>query len=154
MEDKGFYHVSVLGYSSIVNGVHLIPTPCRHSERVESASKNPAVGVIFQKAGLPTVYLVGDTMYYHEITKAIQTFSPKIAILNAGGNTGHHGRFIMGKEGVLQARLDKLDMKLIVVHLEGVNHWMVSRKELRRFVEDNGFSNQVLIPDDGEYFNI
>lgn len=36
----------------------------------------------------------------------------------------------------------------MVTHMEDLNHWSLSRRELRRFAE--GFSQKLLIPRDGE----
>ncbi|WP_160326740.1 hypothetical protein [Sarcina ventriculi] len=44
--------------------------------------------------------------------------------------------------------------KLLITHMEAMNHWTLSRKELREFTKEKGFSNKVLIPKDGENYEL
>ena len=43
---------------------------------------------------------------------------------------------------------------LIGSHIEAVNHTVLTRSELRTFAEQEGFSDSLLIPDDGETVTI
>lgn len=36
--------------------------------------------------------------------------------------------------------------------MEAVNHWTLSREELKSFIGEKGISSQVLVPDDGESY--
>jgi hypothetical protein len=39
---------------------------------------------------------------------------------------------------------------IVASHMEAVNHGMLSRKELREFLEEKGMTPRVLVPEDGE----
>ncbi len=40
--------------------------------------------------------------------------------------------------------------QIVVVHMEAVNHWHLSRKELNEFINSNDLGNRVVVPNDGE----
>jgi len=40
------------------------------------------------------------------------------------------------------------------VHMEAVNHWTLSREDLKRFINEKGIMSNVLVPDDGEYYTL
>jgi hypothetical protein len=42
--------------------------------------------------------------------------------------------------------------KIIASHMEAVNHWTLSRKELKSFINEKGISN-ILVPADGESYS-
>ena len=46
------------------------------------------------------------------------------------------------------------ETRVIAVHMEAWNHSLLSRKELRRFLEERGISHRVHIPADGEWMQI
>ena len=59
-------------------------------------------------------------------------------------------QLIMGKEDVLLVHQKAPSAQLIATHMEAENHWVLSRKELKAFAQKNGFSDKLLIPEDGE----
>ena len=54
-----------------------------------------------------------------------------------------HEPITMGVDDIAAVR-EATDATLVVVHMEAINHCLLSREELRSAVED------VLVPDDGE----
>ena len=40
--------------------------------------------------------------------------------------------------------------QIVVVHMEAVNHWHLSREELNEFINSNDLGNRVVVPNDGE----
>ena len=61
---------------------------------------------------------------------------------------------IMGKEGVKQVHLAVPEAVLIACHMESLNHWILSKKELREYALENGFLDHLIIPDDGETISL
>ena len=43
---------------------------------------------------------------------------------------------------------------LVVSHMEGVNHNTLSRRELKQFLADENISEKVLVPDDGQFYEL
>ena len=60
----------------------------------------------------------------------------------------------MGKEGVKQVHLAVPEAILIACHMESLNHWSLSKKELREYALENGFSDNLIIPDDGDMIEL
>ncbi len=56
----------------------------------------------------------------------------------------------MGKEDLLKAHFALPEAKIMAIHLEAVNHCLVSREEMRQYVADNQIAGVVSIPQDGE----
>ena len=56
----------------------------------------------------------------------------------------------MSKEDFYEAVKVAPNAQFVASHMEGVNHLMLSRKDLREYSEKKGFSDKLLIPADGE----
>jgi hypothetical protein len=59
----------------------------------------------------------------------------------------------MGKDDIYEVYKAAPKAKIISVHMEAVNHWALSREELKSFINEKGFSSNVLVPDDGESYS-
>ena len=83
-----------------------------------------------------------------EITK----HKPDYCILN----TGHaetkidDSGMIMGKEDILKFLEFYNKCKVIAVHMDAINHCMLSRAMAREFVKEKKIEDKVFIPEDGE----
>ena len=76
---------------------------------------------------------------------------PDVVVLNAGyAHVIGFGPIIMGKEDLLKAHFALPEAKIMAIHLEAVNHCLVSREEMRQYVADNQIAGVVSIPQDGE----
>jgi hypothetical protein len=58
----------------------------------------------------------------------------------------------MGKDDIYEVYKAAPSAKIITSHMEAVNHWTLSRKELKSFINEKGISSYVLVPDDGESY--
>lgn len=78
---------------------------------------------------------------------------PEIIVVIAGDNQFFEGgSLIMGKDDVYEVVKAAPDAKIIAVHMEAVNHWGLSKEELKSFIEEKGISSNVLVPDDFESY--
>ena len=101
-----------------------------------------------------TLYVAGDTVWYEEVQNVIDTHKPEIIVVNAGDNQFFEGgSLVMGKDDVYEVHKTAPDAKIIAVHMKAVNHWTLSREELKRFANEKGISASVLVPDDGEAYS-
>lgn len=151
VESKGFTNVEVLTRKTTYNNIQLIKTPAQHGHFPIRLAAGHTCGIVFKAKKEKTAYLAGDTIWYKGVRETLSEFTPDVVIVNAGGNKFHVGGLvIMGEKDVL--KVHKADPKAIIVatHMEGVNHWSVSRTQLRAFAERHGFSKMLLIPEDGE----
>lgn len=157
LRSQGFTNLHVLSEISCFEDVSLIKTGGQHGSDVAYAvdtlaeKLGDACGVIFKHPREKTLYIAGDTIWNDEVENVISTHKPDIVVLNAGfAQVITFGSIIMGKEDILRAHVMLPNAKIVATHMEAINHCILTRKELRDYVEDHKISESVLIPEDGE----
>jgi L-ascorbate metabolism protein UlaG (beta-lactamase superfamily) len=109
------------------------------------------VSGIILKHNDQTVYIAGDTIYCHEVEQAIQQYSPQVIVVNAGGARFLTGDPITMDEKDVEATLRLAHhAKVIAVHMDTVNHCLVTREKLKKYFSTHADQSRLLIPDDGE----
>lgn len=160
LQAQGFTNVSVLSDTSSFSSVSLIKTQGQHGS--DRAYENPmmaeilgdAAGVVLQHPSEKTLYLVGDTIWRDSVERDYEKYEPGVVILNAGyAHALGFGPIIMGKEDVLKTHFALPDAQIVAVHLEAINHCLLSRDELREYVHANQIDAFVSVPADGESLN-
>ncbi|MED4240884.1 MBL fold metallo-hydrolase [Priestia megaterium] len=153
VKNAGFQNVEVLQEDTVFEGIQLIKTKGEHGRGEILKLAGLVCGVIFKHQSEKTLYVAGDTVWYDEIQKTIDTHKPEIIVVNGGDNQFFEGgSLIMGKEDIYEVYKAAPDAKIIVVHMEAVNHWNLSREELNSFINEKEMSSTVLVPDDGESY--
>jgi len=153
VKNAGFQNVEVLQEDTVFEGIQLIKTKGEHGRGEILKLAGLVCGVIFKHQSEKTLYVAGDTVWYDEIQKTIDTHKPEIIAVNGGDNQFFEGgSLIMGKEDIYEVYKAAPDAKIIVVHMEAVNHWNLSREELNSFINEKEMSSTVLVPDDGESY--
>jgi L-ascorbate metabolism protein UlaG (beta-lactamase superfamily) len=120
------------------NGLAIRRVPGRHGSGAIAEALAPVSGFV-----LDDLYLAGDTVWYEDVEETIDRFSPRVAIVNAGGASFLEGGLIvMGIDDVREvaARVPVV----VCVHMEALNHCPLSRADLAAAVPE------VVIPRDGE----
>lgn len=149
----GFTNIEVMkeGQATTFKGVKLTEVDGRHGYGEMAKKMGNVMGVVFQHPKEKTLYVAGDTVWYSEVKKNIDTYKPEIFILNGGQNQFlEGGPLIMGKEDVYKVYKAAPKAEILVSHMEAVNHWGLSRKELKAFIKDKGITSNLHVPDDGE----
>ncbi len=154
VNNDGFQQVEVLAEDTIFEGIRLIKTQGEHGRGEELLEiMGQVCGIVFKHADEKTLYIAGDTVWYDGVRQEIDTHSPEIIVVNAGDNTIQDmGSLIMGREDVYEVHNAAPNATIIAIHMEAVNHWTLSREELKRFGEEKGFSSSLLVPEDGESY--
>lgn len=154
---QGFKQVRVLDDSSEFSAITIIKTGGQHGS--DDAYANPqlaallgdACGLVFQHPDEKTLYIAGDTIWVPPYVDSLTRWQPEIVVLNAGfAQIDGFGAIIMGKEDVLRTHQLLPQATIVASHMEAVNHCILSRQELREYVDQHGIQNSVLIPADGE----
>lgn len=128
-------------------GVTVAATPAKHGTGDLAEEMGPVTGFLFD--GDESVYVSGDTVWYGPVADTLVTHAPDIAVVNTGEAQFTEGDPItMTKEGV-EAFATATDAEVIAVHMEAINHCLLSRSELRAYLDDANVTN-VIIPKDGE----
>ena len=146
-----FQNVQILGNDTMFGTIRLIKTNGQHGYESEIVmALGDVCGVIMQHEQEKTVYIAGDTVWYDEVDKVISDYQPPVIIVNAEANSAMDKQLIMGKEDVLKVHNAAPFARIIATHMESINHWVLSRSELRAFAEQYEFTKQLFIPNDGE----
>ncbi|GMG73315.1 MBL fold metallo-hydrolase [Priestia megaterium] len=156
VRNVGFKNVEVLQQDTVFEGIQLIKTKGEHGRGEELLKLMGEVcGVVFKHSSEKILYVAGDTVWYEGVQEELDTHKPDIIVVNGGDNQFiEYGSLIMGKEDIYEVHKAAPNAKIISVHMEAVNHWTLSREELKNFSKEKGFLNSILIPDDGELYSI
>lgn len=111
----------------------------------------PVSGYVLSRAGEPTMYIAGDTVWCPEVAEVIETHTPDIIVVNAGAAQFLEGGPItMNAADVLQVCTAASEAEVIAVHMDAINHCILTRRGLREALNNSGAKPRVLIPQDGE----
>ncbi|MDR4946033.1 MBL fold metallo-hydrolase [Neobacillus cucumis] len=148
-----FQNVEVLQEDTVFKDIQLIKTKGEHGRGEILKRTGLVCGVVFKHQNEKTLYVAGDTVWYESIQEVIDTHKPDIIVVNGGDNQFFEGgSLVMGKDDIYEVYKAAPNAKIISVHMEAVNHWTLSREELKNFIEEKGISSHVLVPDDGEKY--
>ena len=101
------------------------------------------------------IYIAGDTIWCGEVEEALQTHQPDIIIVNAGeAKFLQGGPITMGVSDLLKVRGAVPKAKIIVVHMDTINHCLLTRSKLKAELDKMGLSKSFLIPADGETIGV
>ncbi len=141
--EDGFTDVRPVDDEASFGDVIIHRTPGRHGHDELAEDMGPVSGFVFEAD--ETVYVAGDTIWYEPVAETLEQFDPDIVVLNGGEARFEHGAPItMGIDDISAVR-DATDATVAVVHMEAINHCLLSREELR------SATNDVHVPEDGAY---
>ncbi|RKL64808.1 hypothetical protein CR203_24280 [Salipaludibacillus neizhouensis] len=153
IRNAGFKNVEVLQEDTVFEDIQLIKTKGEHGRGEILQAAGLVCGIVFKHSSEKTLYVAGDTVWYDAVQEVINTHKPEIIVVNAGDNqflVG--GSLVMGKDDVYEVYKAAPKAKIIAVHMESVNHWTLSREELKNFANEKGISFNILVPNDGEAY--
>ena len=155
VKKAGFHNLEILAENTSFNDIQLIKTKGEHGRGEILKFAGPVCGVVFKHASEKTLYVAGDTVWYEGVVMEINTHNPEVIVVNAGNNQFFEGgSLVMDEKDVYEVYKAAPQAAIITVHMEAVNHWTLSRKELKSFVKEQGISSNILIPDDGESYTL
>ncbi len=131
--------------------IRLTPTAGQHGAGELARAMAPVSGFILEKESEPVIYIAGDTVWCPQVAQAIDRYQPDIIVVNAGAAQFTFGDPItMTAEDVIQVAQAKPDATVIAVHMEAINHCLLTRKSLFTALHHAGLNDRVNIPLDGE----
>ena len=140
--DEGFTDGRPVDDEVTFDGITIHRTPGQHGHGDLAEGMGPVSGFVFE--GDETLYIAGDTIWYDPVERTLDRFDPDMVVLNGGEAQFDQGEPItMGIEDINAVR-EATDATVTVVHMEAINHCLLSREELRAETED------VVVPEDGE----
>jgi L-ascorbate metabolism protein UlaG (beta-lactamase superfamily) len=147
--EQGFTDVVPVNDSIKFRGLTVYRTKGRHGTGDIGVKMGEVSGFLFSTGGL-SVYIAGDTIWCPEVQNALKTFDPNIVVVNAGGArflTG--GPITMTPDDIAHVQDCVPHSKIVAVHMDTVNHCLVTRDDLKNAFAGNHRS-ALQIPADGE----
>jgi len=93
------------------------------------------------------IYVAGDTVWCEDVERALREHTPHTVVVNAGGAHFLGGDSIVMDAGDVRSVRETTDARVVVVHLEAINH-CVERRDVYRAIDG------VVVPDDGQSFEL
>jgi L-ascorbate metabolism protein UlaG (beta-lactamase superfamily) len=136
LRERGFADVSDT-YDDWL-GLELTLTRGRHGTGEIGAAMGPVSGFV-----VDGLYVAGDTIWCDEVRETIERHRPRTVVVNAGGARFDEGDPIVMTVGDVRHVRAAADGRVVVVHLEAMNHCLERRDDYRTI-------DGVLVPDDGQ----
>ncbi len=115
----------------------------------------PVSGFVARAEGSPSLYVAGDTIWCTEVEEALSVHHPDVVILNAGAARFLEGGPITMTAGdVIRVCRALPNSRVVAVHMEAINHCLLSREDLVRELDREGLSGRAKVPVDGETFEV
>lgn len=153
--DAGFKHVNTLpaqGEATSFFGIQISRTSGQHGTGEIGQRMGTVSGVVLKVEKEPSLYIIGDSIWCEDVITALDEHQPQVIVANAGG-----ARFLMGDP----ITMDEQDIAslcrytpnstIVAVHMDAINHCVVTREQLRTQLEKENLLEQVIIPADGEW---
>ena len=152
LAEKGFQSVTAVEPSAQWQSITLTRTPGRHGTGDIGQRMGKVSGFVFEAHGEPTVYWMGDTIWYEVVEQVAATVHPQIIITHSSGaKFGDSSPIVMDAAQTITVCRAAPEAVVVAVHLEALDHGTVSRASLRALAQAEGIpSDQLFIPVDGE----
>ncbi len=132
-------------------GLRVTRTAGRHGTGEIGEQMAPVSGFVIVSPDDPTLYIAGDTIWCDEVGDAVDRHHPDVIVANAGGARFVDGDPItMTADDVVALARHAAQARIVVVHLEAVNHCMETRADLRTRLRHEHLEERVSVPGDGE----
>jgi L-ascorbate metabolism protein UlaG (beta-lactamase superfamily) len=148
---RGFEDVRPVEDVVDFDGLSVERTPARHGRGAVGERMAPASGFVVAAEGEPTLYVAGDSIWGTEVAAAIARHEPDVTVVNAGAAQFMEGGPItMDAADVCDVAQGAPATQVVAVHMDAINHCLLTRDELRRKLASLGLAAWVLVPEDGE----
>jgi L-ascorbate metabolism protein UlaG (beta-lactamase superfamily) len=146
----GFVDVRPVAGTIEWEGLHLTRTPGRHGTGAIGEAMAPVSGFVISGPGEPVLYVAGDTIWCDEVRAALDEHRPDVIVVNAGAARFLEGDpIVMTADDVVAVARHAPSARVVVVHLEAINHCPLTRADLHQRLRDEGLTGRVTVPEDG-----
>ena len=151
----GFTNVSAVDPGLAWKGLRFVRTSGRHGTGEIGEQMGRVSGFVVRSGSSPSLYVAGDTIWSDEVEEALRAHRPDVVVVNAGA-----ARFLEGDPITMTAgdvaRVCRAapEARVIAVHMEAINHCVLTRAGLAGALDEQGLAGRVEIPADGEKLEI
>ena len=131
-------------------GGRITAIPAQHGHGWNHHLMANGVGYFIDLPDEPSLYISGDTVFTNDVQRALDEYRPDVAVVAAGSAQLDVGPpILMSLEEVLRFA-QKAPGKVVMNHLEALNHCPTTRGQLREALSQHGLLEKAFIPADGE----
>jgi L-ascorbate metabolism protein UlaG (beta-lactamase superfamily) len=132
------------------DGIRIARTAARHGTGRIGELMAPVSGFVVAAPDEPVLYLAGDTIWCDEVAAALDAHEPDVVVVNAGAARFLEGDpIVMTADDVVAVARHAPAARVVVVHLEAINHCPLTRADLHQRLHDEGLTGRVTVPEDG-----
>jgi L-ascorbate metabolism protein UlaG (beta-lactamase superfamily) len=152
LAELGFFNILDVQDRRTWEGINFLRTGGQHGTGEIARRMAPVSGyLLLMEQDGDSLYIAGDTVFCREVEAVLRKNRPRVTVVNAGEARFRTGDPItMTAADVIQVCRLAPETKVIAVHMEAINHCLLTRSELRSAVRKAGLTSQVFIPGDGE----
>jgi L-ascorbate metabolism protein UlaG (beta-lactamase superfamily) len=152
---QGFANARPVTRSLKWDGIEITRTGGQHGTGDIGKAMAPVSGFVLRAPGEPTLYIAGDTIWCGDVETSIQQHHPDVVIVNTGAAQFLQGDPItMTAEDVIRTCQAAPRTQVVAVHMEAINHCLLTRADLAFQLEAARVIQQVAIPNDGDWVNV
>jgi L-ascorbate metabolism protein UlaG (beta-lactamase superfamily) len=149
--EQGFSNARPIDTATTWESIRITRTGGEHGRGEVGQRMAPVSGFVLAAPAWPTVYIAGDTLWCPEVARAIQAHQPTAIVVNAGAAQFLEGGPItMDSDDVLKVCEAAPAATIVAVHMEAINHCLLTRSALGQALAGSRQRTRVLIPNDGE----
>ena len=150
LRGHGFADVRPVDDALEWDGLRFTRTGGRHGTGAIGEALAPVSGFVIAAEGEPVLYVAGDTIWCDEVAAALDEHAPDVVVVNAGAARFLEGDpIVMTADDVVAVARHAPDARVVVVHLEAINHCPLTRADLRQRLRDEGLTGRVTVPENG-----
>lgn len=155
LQEAGFTQVLPIQDTYSWKGITLTRTTGQHGTGEIGERMGLVSGFVIKTDEYPTLYIAGDTIWCEEVRQALLTHQPEFAIVNAGAAQFLSGDPItMNAADIMEVCQHAPNTTVIAVHMEAINHCLLTREQLKQELIKHEYDAKVLIPADGESLSL
>jgi L-ascorbate metabolism protein UlaG (beta-lactamase superfamily) len=149
---QGFENVQSIRDPIHWKGIEIARTGGQHGTGEIGKAMAPVSGYVLQAAGQPTLYIAGDTIWCSDVENALRDYKPSVIVLNTGAAQFLEGDPItMIADDVIKTCQSAPNSQIVAVHMEAINHCLLTRADLAFQLEAARVIQQAAIPQDGDW---
>ena len=131
-------------------GGKITAVPAQHGHGWNRHLMANGAGFLLELPHEPSLYISGDTVYTRDVERVLSEFKPDVAVAAAGSAQLDVGPPILMSVEEILAFTRKAPGKVVLNHLEALNHCPTTRSHVREALGDHDLLAKTIIPDDGE----
>ncbi|CAH8712957.1 MBL fold metallo-hydrolase [Paenibacillus thiaminolyticus] len=154
IKKEGFHQVETFHQASM-GDILLTRTNGSHGIGDITQFTGEVSGLVLSHPDEQKLYIAGDTVWYSGVQAAIDTHQPELIIVNGGAAQFLAGGPItMTADDIYKTHQAAPQAKIIVVHMESLNHCLLTREKLKRFINEKQISSHIMVPCDGDIISL